>query len=623
MAKPSPLPLSIGNLLEEARKRWLKSTEVCEILINYRTYKFRLSEEPPVRPPAGSLFLFDRKHCRFFRKDGHNWRKKKDGKAVRETHEKLKVGAVELLNCYYAHAEHSDSFQRRSYWLLGEKDEGIVLVHYLNVRESHRSRDFPEAREEEQFFRPTQSTAVMSEAAVPSEHTALAHNANLTFVLETQLHGVSCSASSQATSSPAAYPLVYEPRIAPESAAARGPECLGGPSFQPREYPSNASLQAWAHHSSHFPDPTEVKPSIPQDGEVLLQHTVAPLQRPFQEPESAVPASSGRKGCVDALQARLTDLERTFMQGGGSNPFAETMQAEQFKATIQELTDDVNALELAAGLPPPDEAVGSGSTGLVGADWGVPPEQRPDGDAHDDSLLLGVSSDLDMRFTTDLSESGTEAEPDSSTGPSVLPGIAVGEVAPQDCGVIGLQPGLGLDGDLELAIADFAPEWDTELGGVKVLLFCKGMTGDVTDQCVCVFGALRVPVVQLQPGVLRCYAPSHPPGRVPLYLCQREDNQPSSNVCEFWYRAQRQGKAQVGVSLSSEPKQVESDRQFYIRLVTMLTQSNSSGAAEGAAGLHPAHLHSLQAGEAEDGGVRPLQPVTKMSRHPVCNSLRE
>lgn len=40
---------------------------------------------------GGSLFLFNRKSVRFFRKDGHDWRKKSDGKTVRETHEKLKV----------------------------------------------------------------------------------------------------------------------------------------------------------------------------------------------------------------------------------------------------------------------------------------------------------------------------------------------------------------------------------------------------------------------------------------------------------------------------------------------------------------------------------------------------
>ena len=37
------------------------------------------------------MFLFNRKTVRFFRKDGHDWRKKSDGKTIRETHEKLKV----------------------------------------------------------------------------------------------------------------------------------------------------------------------------------------------------------------------------------------------------------------------------------------------------------------------------------------------------------------------------------------------------------------------------------------------------------------------------------------------------------------------------------------------------
>ena len=40
---------------------------------------------------GGSLLLFDRNMLRNFRKDGHRWRKKKDGKTVQEAHEKLKV----------------------------------------------------------------------------------------------------------------------------------------------------------------------------------------------------------------------------------------------------------------------------------------------------------------------------------------------------------------------------------------------------------------------------------------------------------------------------------------------------------------------------------------------------
>ena len=47
----------------------------------------------PVPPTAGgSLYLFDKKACRYFRKDGHPWETKGDGKTVNETHEKLKGG---------------------------------------------------------------------------------------------------------------------------------------------------------------------------------------------------------------------------------------------------------------------------------------------------------------------------------------------------------------------------------------------------------------------------------------------------------------------------------------------------------------------------------------------------
>jgi hypothetical protein len=45
---------------------------------------------------GGSIFLFDSKILRYFRKDGHNWRKEKDGKTVKEAHEKLKVSKAEF-----------------------------------------------------------------------------------------------------------------------------------------------------------------------------------------------------------------------------------------------------------------------------------------------------------------------------------------------------------------------------------------------------------------------------------------------------------------------------------------------------------------------------------------------
>ncbi|KAI3946804.1 hypothetical protein MKW98_003367 [Papaver atlanticum] len=129
--------LDISQILAEAKLRWLRPNEVCEILRNYQ--RFIITPDPPYKPSGGSLFLFDRKALRYFRKDGHNWRKKKDGKTVREAHEKLKAGSVDVLHCYYAHGEDNENFQRRCYWMLDTQLEHIVLVHYREIKEGNRS----------------------------------------------------------------------------------------------------------------------------------------------------------------------------------------------------------------------------------------------------------------------------------------------------------------------------------------------------------------------------------------------------------------------------------------------------------------------------------------------------
>lgn len=58
---------------------------------------------------GGTIVLFDRKVLRNFRKDGHNWRKKQDGKTVKEAHEHLKVRAPHYLLCYNQHIAYSAS----------------------------------------------------------------------------------------------------------------------------------------------------------------------------------------------------------------------------------------------------------------------------------------------------------------------------------------------------------------------------------------------------------------------------------------------------------------------------------------------------------------------------------
>ena len=106
--EPAAIPLQPGNdipqteaqLIIKARNRWLKGQELHSLLQLCKDGMFPYSMTAATRPPGGTMFLYDRKVVRFFRLDGHNWRKKNDNKTVRETHEKLKV--IEVLFFKYS-----------------------------------------------------------------------------------------------------------------------------------------------------------------------------------------------------------------------------------------------------------------------------------------------------------------------------------------------------------------------------------------------------------------------------------------------------------------------------------------------------------------------------------------
>ncbi|XP_017974984.1 PREDICTED: calmodulin-binding transcription activator 5 [Theobroma cacao] len=133
--------LDVQNTMEEARSRWLRPNEIHAILCNHKYFPIHV--KPMNLPKSGIIVLFDRKMLRNFRKDGHNWKKKKDGKTVKEAHEHLKVGNEERIHVYYAHGQDNPTFVRRCYWLLDKTLEHIVLVHYRETQESQGSPATP------------------------------------------------------------------------------------------------------------------------------------------------------------------------------------------------------------------------------------------------------------------------------------------------------------------------------------------------------------------------------------------------------------------------------------------------------------------------------------------------
>ncbi|XP_039047336.1 calmodulin-binding transcription activator 4-like isoform X3 [Hibiscus syriacus] len=166
----------VNSLFREAQSRWLKPAEVLFILQNHE--KYELTDAPPQKPTSGSLYLFNKRVLRFFRKDGHSWRKKKDGKAVGEAHERLKVGNAETLNCYYAHGEQNPTFQRRSYWMLDPAYEHIVLVHY---RETNEAKSTPASIVQSPVSSSILSTSPNSYTSQNPGSNTLAHDLDETY----------------------------------------------------------------------------------------------------------------------------------------------------------------------------------------------------------------------------------------------------------------------------------------------------------------------------------------------------------------------------------------------------------------------------------------------------------
>jgi hypothetical protein len=88
-----------------ARDRWLKNEEIVAVLSNISAFGLGESLSSPDKPKSGQVFVFNKRErmgiganslpdlgtverMRLWRRDGHEWKKKKDGKNVMEYHEK-------------------------------------------------------------------------------------------------------------------------------------------------------------------------------------------------------------------------------------------------------------------------------------------------------------------------------------------------------------------------------------------------------------------------------------------------------------------------------------------------------------------------------------------------------
>ncbi|KAF5743936.1 calmodulin-binding transcription activator 2-like isoform X2 [Tripterygium wilfordii] len=525
--------LDIQELQLEAQHRWLRPAEICEILRN--SQKFHISSEPPNRPPSGSLFLFDRKVLRYFRKDCHNWRKKKDGKTVKEAHEKLKVGSVDVLHCYYAHGEENENFQRRCYWMLEQELMHIVFVHYLEVK-GNRAHGSPlnfsfqqnhsiERSGNTDSTSPTSTLSSLGEDADSEDiHQASSrrHSSPESLQIQMQKSTMMDTINAGLKHSSSMHPS--SGRVAPH---VDGPRNNDGDT----RIMESQNLASWedifeqcTKGSENLPSHVTVSSNQPASmgamlegenvflGELLAGGTAVrsmPSESSWQIPfeNGSVHFSGHSMDPLSNLELGY-DFETSIFEQGPHLANMQNMFEPFYNCTAQENEHALRRQLVDAG------AIATKSNSKN--------DMTPEGNLNytlivKQSLLDGEGGlkkvDSFSRWVDKELVEVDDLQMQSSSG------ITWGTV---ECGdVVGessLSPSLSQD--QLFSIVDFSPKWTYTDSESEVLITGTFLRGQEVAKYnwSCMFGEVEVPAEVLGDGILCCHAPPHKDGRVPLYV---------------------------------------------------------------------------------------------------------
>ncbi|XP_035818541.1 calmodulin-binding transcription activator 3 isoform X3 [Zea mays] len=516
-------PPDISQILQEAQNRWLRPTEICEILSNYKL--FSIAAEPPNMPRSGSLFLFDRKVLRYFRKDGHNWRKKKDGKTVKEAHEKLKAGSIDVLHCYYAHGEENENFQRRTYWLLEEDFTHIVLVHYLEVKGCKQS--FNRVKEElmqlSNVDSPSCSNSITSQNQMGPQNMEAAESpiSGQISEYEDTESADNCRASSR-----------YHP-------LAEMQQLVDGVITENMLYPSASTVGSrQGYHGEMLPITDNL------DNRSFSNHDIARM--------------------LDGANIGLSDVSSTLFDSVPFNEpftnysagFTEPTLHSSFACLEANDLDDSSCLQtftseaLYTNHLNQKEADALGFTGILASE--VNRDRYNDGSIKH-SLLKQSSLDL-----LTIEAPGLKKNDSFSRWMSK-------ELEELDAYVV--NPSLSQD--QLFSILDVSPSCAYIGTNTKVSVtgtFLVNKKHVESHRWSCMFGDVEVPAEVLTDGTLRCYAPAHQSGRVPFYVtCS--NRVACSEVREFEYR---DSEAHYMETSRSQANGVN-EMHLHIRLEKLLT----------------------------------------------------
>ncbi|RCV46155.1 hypothetical protein SETIT_9G510100v2 [Setaria italica] len=517
----------IEQILKEAQNRWLRPAEICEILKNYRN--FRITPEPPNRPPSGSLFLFDRKVLRYFRKDGHNWRKKRDGKTVKEAHERLKSGSIDVLHCYYAHGEENENFQRRSYWMLEEDFMHIVLVHYLEVKGGKSSSRI---RGHDDMLQAARTDSPLSQ--LPSQTTegesSLSGQASEYEETESDIY------SGGAGYHPFSWMQQHENGGGPVMGASILSSYIPAPSVGNHQgfLATTTTTDFYSHGQDALPvalnepgfgiafdeadnqlDPSSLNGLVKPDQGV---HRMAPPQ--IADPSKQFPFTEGsgiESFTFDEVYSNGlsikdadtvgTDEESLWQLPGAISSFPTEDSSQQNGRSLEEAINHPLLKTQSSSLS--DILKDSFKKNDSFTRW----MSKELGEVDDSPIKSSSGVYWNSEDTDNIIEASSRDQLDQFT---VDPVVAQDQL---------------------FSIFDFSPSWAYAGSKTRVLITGRFLNSDEVQRCKwsCMFGEVEVPAEISADGTLRCYSPSHKPGRVPFYVtCS--NRLACSEIREFEFR---------------------------------------------------------------------------------------
>ncbi|KAJ9169311.1 hypothetical protein P3X46_017517 [Hevea brasiliensis] len=500
----------INVLFQEAQTRWLKPAEVLYILQNHDKYQF--TQEPPQKPTSGSLFLFNKRVLRFFRKDGHDWRKKKDGRTVGEAHERLKVGNVEALNCYYAHGEQNSNFQRRSYWMLDPAYEHIVLVHYREIGEgkstpgsaAQSSPQFSSAFSPRSTSRTTQnrdSTSAVSDLCDPRQTSSSPSSVEVSSEIGTKDNGLETTTGYTSSAKDEVSRFL-------------------------RSLEEQLSLN---EDSIEEVDPLYSEQGTKNDSELLE------FEKQISKKDHYENLLHGSEYIVNkqcyaeppGFQMQINNLVH-LQYAGDSGKYHQSVQehADGSKESMSwnEVLEPCRVLSSVEYQEKPQ------------------PSLREPAEEHEYSRWLNFNGAKVRNSSVLLPQEVQNVEI-----PAYSPVLVTHETNPDYHPVLYDQGQLEvpIEADSSLTIAqqqkftihEISPEWGFTSEATKVIVVGSFLCNPSECAWTCMFGDTEVPIEIIQEGVLRCEAPPHLPGKVTF--CITSGNREScSEVREFEYRTE-------------------------------------------------------------------------------------